>query len=381
MTIPLLSQRQLNRTLLARQHLSRRVDWPPKTMIARLVGLQAQAPDAPYVALWNRLRDYRPDALSAMVAERRLLRLTMMRSTIHLIDRDEGLRFRPLLQPMIMGKVMGAGHRSDLRGMDLDQILDAARSILAGEPLTRAELSRRLTERWPDRDGAQMSFLAIMALPTEQATPRGIWRAADRTRWRLIPELDVWPAPSRDTVPELLRRYLAAFGPASLRDMARWSGLSGLRPVIEAMRPELRPLRGPAGEELFDLPDGVIADPGTPAPVRFLPEFDNILLSHHDRGRILPARHTPPLPAGDGGRSGTLLIDGMFCGTWGIAWHKDDTALLTAAPFAPLTANQADELHQEAAALMAFIAPDTTSWELDLLPASEPVAGRHGMRT
>ena len=382
MTSPeILAYRQLNRSLLARQHLLERTDRPAPELISYLVGLQAQSPDAPYVGLWNRIRDFDPSPISEMVASRRLIRLTTLRGTIHLHPIDEALWIRPILQPMLTTLVMGPAHRRDLRHADIEKVLQRARAIVASGSLSRSEMATRLTETWPGRDGSALAFLATMALPMEQAAPRGVWRANVPTRWQLIPEIHDWPsAVPHESEDMLVRRYLRSFGPASVRDVARWSGMRRVRAVIDRLANDLRTFRSPTGEVLFDVPDGLIVAADVPAPVRLLPEFDNVLLSHHDRGRVMSARHKPPIPAGDGGRSGSMLVDGMFHGTWGIVRHKDGTATLTVAPFSRVTAAQTDELRREVTALMAFIAPDATSWELDVLPTADPVAGRHGVR-
>jgi hypothetical protein len=152
-------------------------------------------------------------------------------------------------------------------------------------------------------------------------------------------------------------RYLAAFGPASAADVRTWSGLTGLREVLDRLRPCLVTFRDDRGRELFDLPDAPRPDPETPAPPRFLPEYDNVFLSHADRSRIVADEHRARLMTVNGVGPGTFLVDGFIRGTWRIKSTKEGATLLID-PLEPLSGHDRDALAEEGARLLAFAAAD-----------------------
>jgi hypothetical protein len=188
-------------------------------------------------------------------------------------------------------------------------------------------------------------------------TPRGIWDASGQAAYTTI---EAWlrerehPDPSPD---ELVLRYLAAFGPATVRDVQAWCGLTRLGEVVDRLRPGLRTFRDEQGAELFDLPDASRPEPDTPAAPRFLPEYDNVLLSHADRTRVIPVRRSVPLPPGLGASRGTVLLDGFWQATWKIT-GKHGTVTLRVEPFARLSARDKESITAEGGRLLAFIAPD-----------------------
>jgi hypothetical protein len=349
-TAPVLSPRALNRALLARQFLLERSDFDAVAMTEHLVGLQAQAPLAPYVGMWSRIQGFVPDDLAAPIERRDLVRATLMRGTVHLVTAADALLLRPLTGPAITRGFRGAfGTR--LTPEQTEEVLGAGRELLEEAPRTRAELRERFGERWPDRDADAMAYAVSYLLPTVQPTPRGLWGRGGRAELTLLTtwlgrELD--PAPDVDRV---VLRYLAAFGPATVADAQAWSGLTGLREVFDRLAPQLHRFTTADGQELYDLPDAPRPDPETPAPPRFLPEYDNVVFSHHDRSRILDAGRRIPLPPGAGARTGTFLVDGRVAGTW--RWEG---GAIEVAPFAELDAASAAELEAEAARLAAFLA-------------------------
>jgi hypothetical protein len=160
-------------------------------------------------------------------------------------------------------------------------------------------------------------------------------------------------------------RYLAAYGPATVRDVQAWCGLTRLAEVAERLRPRLRAFRDLGGGELLDLPDAPRPDPDTPAPPRFLPEYDNVLLSHADRSRIIPGRRRVPLPPGLGGTAGTVLIDGLWQATWKVTGGRGGAALRIE-PFTRLSAGQAAEITAEGARLLAFVAPGADAVDIQI---------------
>jgi hypothetical protein len=270
------------------------------------------------------------------------------------------------VQPALERNFAGSPAARHLVGVDAGELHDAARDLLAAAPRTRVELSRLLRERWPDHDDLELAYSVTYRVPVVQVPPRGVWGSTGAARWASgaswLAGTPPVPALSPD---ELILRYLAAFGPATVNDVQTWSGLTRLREVTTRLGDRLRTFRDEAGRELFDLPDGPRPDPDVPAPPRFLPEYDNVLLSHADRTRVNPDGRPIPLPPGNGAAIGTLLVDGEFRATWRIT--RDDGAVsLTVRPFAPLAATDVDAVTAEAARLLAFVAPATGSGDRDV---------------
>ena len=356
----------LNRALLERQLLLRRRRMDAAAAIEHLVGMQAQAPLAPYVALWSRLERFEPDELSELLRSRAAVRTHVMRSTIHLVTRRDCLALRPPMQSVVARSYASTPFAKALAGADTDAIVAAGRELLEQRPHTRAELGRLLAERWPELDAASMSAAVAYLVPSVQVTPRGIWGERGPAAWAAV---ETWlgePLPERPAPPDdAVLRYLAAFGPASVPDARTWSGLAQLGEVFERLRPRLATFRDEAGRELFDLPDAPRPDPGLPAPPRFLPEYDNVLLSHADRTRINDEGHPLPWPAGDGAAMGTLLVEGFVRGVWKVARERGG-ARLSVEPYARLTARQRDEVAAEAGALLDLVAAGAETRDVEI---------------
>jgi hypothetical protein len=353
-----LTQRALNRALLERQLLLRRATMPVLDALEHLVGMQAQAPLSPYVGLWSRLEGFRADALAEGIATREAVRaMTMLRGTIHLVTAGDSLAIRPILQPVLERAFRTSPFARNVIGLDMDQLLAAGREHLEHRPLTIAELATLLGKRWPDRDAVSLSYAVRYLSPLVQVPPRGIWGETGPAR---LANLESWlgrPLATETSPDALVRRYLAAYGPATVADISTWSWLTGVREVVERLRPTLRTFRDERGRELFDVPDAPLPDPDTPAPVRYLPEYDNALLSHSDRARIVPKGRKVPLPPGNGGAMGTFLVDGIMRGTWRIG-RDAGLATLLVEPDASLTTPDRAALEQEGMALLRFVAPD-----------------------
>ena len=354
-----LSLRALNRATLDRQLLLRRPSLPARQALRQLAGLQAQAPLAPYVGLWCRLSAFTPEDLSNLLyPERIVLRAPIMRATVHLVDAADFVEFRPLFGPL-MAAGLRANYGRNLTGVDLGALAAQATELLARHPLTRAQLAKALADRWPDGDPMSLAYAVTYLVPVVQVPPRGIWGRSAQATWTTA---ESWLATSLAAaepaaVERLIRRYLAAFGPATVADIQTWSGLTRLRDVTDRL--ELRALRGPDGAELLDLPGLELPDEDVPAPPRFLPEYDNLLLSHADRRRVIPHDRQVPLWPGNGATQGTLLIDGA----WNATWKLTPDALLIS-PFRPLTAQERSAVEEEAAALLAFAAADASARDI-----------------
>ena len=363
-----LSPRALNRALLERQLLLRRSRLSALDAIELLVGLQAQAPTSPYVGLWARLADFRHDDLARLLLDRRAVRIALMRSTIHLVSARDCLILRPLVQPVLDRDLYRNSARGpQLAGIDVAELVAAGRALLDERPLTTAEVGRLLQQRWPDRDAASLAYAIRNLVPLVQIPPRGIWGAGGRTTYATA---ETWlgrPLAPDPSPADLITRYLAAFGPATIADVQTWSGLTGLRDVVEPLRPRLRTFRDERGRELFDLPDAPRPDPDTPAPPRFLPDFDNALLSHADRTRVIADDHRRRIATRNGMPPGTVLVDGFVRGTWKVDRRRRSATLLVE-PFAPLSAPDQTALTDEAARLLAFVAADAQTREVQITP-------------
>lgn len=347
----LLDQRALNRATLARQLLLERADMPAIEAIEHLAGMQAQAPQAPYVGLWTRLREFGVDELSDLIATRRAVRGPLMRATLHLVSARDCLAFRSAVQSVLERGFASAPF--DIAGIDVDALLAAGRELLEERPRTRGELGALLGARWPGGDPVALAQAITYLVPTVQVPPRGLWGGGGQVRWATVED---WLGRDLDANPSLeclVIRYLTAFGPATVKDIQLWSGLTRLGEIVDRLRPALLSFRGARGDELFDLPDAPRPDPATPAPPRFLPEYDNVLLSHADRTRFITGGERVPLQPGLGGRYGMLLIDGLFGGTWRIDRHRD-TAVLHVEPFAPLPRRVRDATADEGERLLRF---------------------------
>lgn len=355
MTVGALSLRAVNRATLARQHLLKRVTRPAVDMVEHLVGMQAQAPFPPYTGLWTRLDGFRPRELADALIGKQVVRIVLMRGTVHLVSAADACFLRPLVQP-IMDRDLRTNtqHARHLVDLDLPAFTETAAALLAEQALTAKDLGTALAERLPGREPTALAHAARAVLPLVQIPPRAVWGRSGQTTYRtaqhwLGRDLDTTPDPAR-----LVTRYLAAFGPASINDMQTWSGLTRLREIVDPM--DLRVHNTDTGD-LYDLPDAPLPDEDTPAPVRFLPEFDNLLLSHHDRTRVLTAEHRKRLfGVKNGVFPGTFLVDGFVRGSWRITKQRR-TAVLTITPWARTTKKDLAALTVEGARMLDFAVP------------------------
>jgi hypothetical protein len=357
---PVLDRRRLNRALLARQLLLDRRATGAAAVIARLVGMQAQAPLAPYTGLWSRIEGFVPGDLARLLVDRRVVRLVLQRGTIHLITAADALTLRPLVQPLLDRDLdTNTTWAPGLAGLDRAELAAAARALYARGPLTNGELRQGLAERWPDRPPAALAHGARGLLALVQVPPRGLWGQGGQVR--CLPA-EQWLGRPVDPDPDIgavVRRYLAAFGPASVADAQTWAGVTGLAEIFARLRPGLRVFRDEDGRELYDLPRAPRPAADTPAPVRLLADFDNILLSHADRRRIIGDDARRALFSRNGIMPGTVLSDGVVRGAWRLDRdRKQGTATLSVSPLSSFTKSEADDVTGEACRLLEFAAPE-----------------------
>jgi hypothetical protein len=360
-----LSTLQLNRTLLERQLLLRRSPLGVMGAIERLAGMQCQEPPAPFYGLWSRLRAFDPAELVGLLERHAVLRTTLMRVTLHLTTADDFLAWRPMHQAMIEKRFAGTSFARQLDGVDLAEVVAAGRALLAETPATAAALGRALAERWPDADPTALAFAVRWVVPLAQLPPRGtsLEKAGGGAVVAPVPELTGRELATETEPDALVLRYLAAFGPASVPDVRMWSGLPGLAAVVERLRPRLRSFRDESGRELLDLPGAPILTGDEPAPPRFLPSFDNLLLGHDDRSRVLPYGHR----LGVVGGSAFLLVDGFARATWKIERDRD-AATLRITPLEPL--DLGDDVLEEGERLLEFAAPGAARRQAVVAPAA-----------
>ena len=355
MTADLLTPRQLNRATLHRQYLLARVRRPALDIVHDLVGMQGQNPRDPYVALWSRLVDFDPSELEGLLLDRQVVRLVVQRGTVHVVTADDCLVLRPLAQPILLQQLRAHSlYRGRFDGVDLEAVMDSARQILAEQPRNAKQLREAVAERFPDVDAEAMAFACRNLLAFVQVPPRGLWTKSGAV---VGTTAEAWlgrPLDSSPSVDAVMLRYVAAFGPSTVRDAANWSRYAGLREVFERLRPQLRTFRDDAGRELFDVPEGVIPEPDVPAPPRFLPEYDNVLLAHADRSRFASDRFGARMPYDRLGFLGNLLVDGVVVGGWR---RGDDPATLLVYTVDQLDAGTRDDVEGEAQRLLHLLAP------------------------
>jgi len=351
-----LSRRALNRALLARQLLLKRQRLSATSTIERLVGMQAQAPNLPYVGLWSRLQGFRHEELSHLVRTRRAVRISLMRNTIHLVTTHDARRLKPMFQPLHeRGYLRGSPWGKGMRGADLATLMKTGHEIMGERPRTIAELRKELAKRFPDHDTEALAYGVRYMVPLVFTTPRGIWGAGGQVT---LTTVEAWLGSTGPTITpdELVLRYLAAFGPASPADFRAWSGLA-MRPTFEGLEPRLKTFTDEHGKELFDLPRAPRPDEGTSVPVRFLPDYDNILLAHADRTRIMaPGQHLG-LFSSNGIMKGSVLVDGFVRAGWIPVKDKQATRLKIDPFVKPIPKPERLEIEAEGMRLLDFLAP------------------------
>jgi hypothetical protein len=364
----LLGVRALNRTLFDRQLLTERVPLTALEAVEHLVAMQGQFPNSPYLGLWARLASFQHDDLAALLRDGAVVRSLTLRRTVHLSEGSDYAWIRPTVQPVVRRALQSAYYADEIEGLDLDELARVGRELLTGRTLTRKAFGQLLGERFPGRHGARLADTVEVLEALTHAPQNGAWGG-----WRHPSNVAValaedqtggHPMSDGPRLETLIRRYLVAFGPASVMDVQAWSGLTRLREPIDAMRADLRVYKSEDGRELFDLPDLPLADPDRPVPVRFLPAFDNALQGHKDRTRVISEEVRKRYANGASGGVPMFLVDGFAAGTW-----EFKGATVTVTPTRPLHGPDAAAVAAEAERMLAFIAPDDPDREVVLAEA------------
>jgi Winged helix DNA-binding domain len=360
--IEVLTREQLSRATLARQMLLAREKTTVPKAVERLAGMQAQLARPPFIGLWSRVAGFRAEDLARAVHDRKVVRATLMRGTLHLMATKDYLDLRPALQPML-SEGMQAVLRDRAGGLDIERVTATARACLDEQPRTFEDLRAVLGKAWPGLDVRALGYAVRTHLPLVQVPTE--------TQWG-------WPgaacfAPAESWLGRrmgkgggagaLVLRYLGAFGPASVRDAQTWSGMRSLADAFAALEPKLRVFHDDKGRELFDLPKAPRPPAATPAPVRFLPDYDNLVLGHADRTRVVPDAHRARLATKNLQVPATFLVDGFVAGSWKIERSRAAAALVVTA-FEPLSRKAKAELTAEGTALLRFAESDAKTAEV-----------------
>ena len=360
-----LSLRTLNRTLLERQLLLERSPLDAYGAVRHLVAMQAQAPNPPYLGLWTRLRAFRAQDLAALVTGRRVVRMALHRNTIHLVTAQDALPLRRALQP-VLDQGLKHNHGSGLAGVDLAELAARGRALVEEKPRTFAELAQLLGPEFPQGAPEDLATGVRNLVPLVQVPPRGLWgysgAAAHTSAEHWLGEQTAADAAAFEpaaALDELFLRYLAAFGPASIRDVQKWCGLTRLNLVAKRLGEKLRRYQAPDGTVLYDLAEAKTAEPEAEAPVRFLPEFDNILLSYADGARIMDPAFKSRVFTVNGRIKATVLADGFVAAGWSVTG-----AQLVIEPYRALRKTERAEIAAEAEQLQGFLAPGEEPWQL-----------------
>jgi hypothetical protein len=338
-----LTLRELNRATLTRQLLLERRRVAAPAAVERLVGMQAQWPAAPYVGLWSRVTSFRREALEKAIRNGEVVKATVMRATLHLVTRRDYAVLHAALRDMRTWAEDAVA--------DAERVAPSLRALAAGGPISVAEALAHLEREHglTDIHARRVWHGARVRAHVLHAPETALWAARPQAVFVALDEPD--PVDVQAARAEVVRRYLAAFGPASRADLADWSGMrvGDFAGALAALEP-LRRFRDEKGRELLDVPRAPLPAADVPAPVRFLPKWDNLLLGFADRRRVLPEEYRKTVIAKNGDVAQTFLVDGLVAGTWRV-----ESARVVVEPFAPLPRSAHRDVEDEAARLEAWL--------------------------
>ncbi len=361
----MLTDRQLNRATLARQMLLERSDRRIVEAVEFLLGQQAQQTHDPYIGLWSRLHGFEHGALTGLIVGRQLARATTMRGTLHLHSPADLFGIRRLVRP-VLERMWQSNFSRRFGNNDPAEVLAAAIEVADRGPATASSIGKALKDRFPTAEPLAMTVLLQVREIMVQVPPTRIWGSGHAPLLQRAPTY-LQPMQSELDLTTLVRRYLAAYGPASVHDMQSWCGLTKLGEVFDAIRGELVTFTASDSRELFDLPDAPRPDADTPAPIRFMPLYDNAFLGYDNRRRMLDPRDEN---GGDFLRDAkpTVLVDGVITATWTIERRKA-TAMLTVTPKWTLRKADIAAIEHEAERLIRFMEETAETFEVRV---SEP---------
>ena len=336
-----LTVRELNRATLARQLLLEQKRFSTTQVIERLVGLQAQWPPSPYIGIWTRTTGFRRESLERLLVSGAVIKATVMRQTLHLLTRRDYALLRAALSETNFPD----------QSEEAKRLATSVRALAAAGPVTTRQALAHL-----EREHGMTGFTARRAWRGARVRAHvlhhhetALWHSRTERTFVAIEEPDAHdPTEARA---EMIRRYLAAFGPASRRDIGAWSMMQVPEIKRALERLDLRRFRDEQGRELLDVPRAPLPDPETAAPVRFLPKWDNVLLSWADRTRVLPEQYRKTVIRMNGDVAPTFLVDGFVAGTW-----RFESGRVVLEPFSRLPPRARRELEEESGRLAAFLA-------------------------
>lgn len=357
MSAPVLTRRALNRALLARQWLDQRRQASVPAAVRHLAGMQAQQAAPPFTGLWTRVENFQTESLRQAIFDKELVRATAMRATLHLLTAADYLEFHSALAPMLQQAFQSqlGKHASSI---PMDLALTAARRAFSKDSLTFHELRDAMKEQFPDCNERVIGYgvkthLELVTVPGDSPyafQPNSPYTLAQKWLGK--------PPRKSDATTGLVERYLAAFGPATPADFQAWSGMRGAAAHFATLRAKLSVFQDENGRELFDLPDAPRPGEDTPVPVRFLPEFDNVVLAHKDRSRIIDDEYRSRIVSKNLLVAATFLVDGFVSGVWSVKATKSK-AVLSITAFNKLRAQDKKSLTEEGHNLLAFLHPDS----------------------
>ena len=346
----MLGVRDLNRTLLLRQHLLERTTAPALEMVDHLIGLQAQENLPPYLSLAARLEGFDPRELSDALASRRAVRFLTMRGTIHVLTPADALTLRRWVQRALDQQSASNQMSRPARGVPVEDLVATVRRLLEPGPLPVKQLGEQLAQVFPDVPAGALAHVARERVPMVQVPPRGLWKQSGGVRYQTVESYLGRPTTELDER-GLVRRYLRAFGPASAADMTTWSRVTRLGPLFESMKDELVVVECEDGKVRYDVPGAPYAEGDVPAPVRLLGAYDNVWLSHANRDHIVPVEMRPRWAGVNGGAGNTVFVDGFMAGLW---WWRDGRVALEM--FRRLSRAEQADLDSEVAGVETMLA-------------------------
>ncbi|MFN2468185.1 MAG: winged helix DNA-binding domain-containing protein [Gaiellaceae bacterium] len=348
MTARVLSARELNRATLARQLLLRRARLSVPRAVGRTAGLQAQYSPSPYIGLWSRVEGFRIEALERALRRGAVVKASLMRRTLHLVAAADHPAFAAALLPWFATQ-WRRWYRRDDDVPGIEELTRRAIEHARAEPRTKAEMHELLRTLAPGEDPQALWWRVQTCAPFVEVPPSGTWRYFGKARFAPAGRL----TSHVDALARLAESYLRGFGPATRADLSNWCGpsITDFRPGLEVLEPRLRRFRDERGRELIDVARAPLPAGDAPAPPRFLPKWDNVLLANADRSRTLPPEYREAVyNPKNGDVAPTFLVDGRVAGAW-----RTEGARVRLEPFAPLPRRVRRELEAEAWRLEGFL--------------------------